>query len=40
MFCFFAHNLWAYRNDIWEKILVGDFEMREIDNAWILEWVR
>ena len=40
MFCFFAYNLWAYRNDIWEKILVGDFEMREIDNAWILQWVR
>ena len=28
---FFAYNLWAYRNDIWEKakVLVGDFETCE-----------
>ena len=39
---FFAYNLWAYRNDTWgkAKVLVGDFETREIDNAWISQWVR
>ena len=39
---FLPHNPWGRRidNGRKDKVFVGEFEMREIDNEWILQRVR